>query len=73
MLIRHREILTEQNSKGHNTHCHYLLLKQHELLGVTEIQAYLDGEICNHAKLFHPSPGSCPLKQLWLNHAQRSS
>lgn len=51
MLIRHREILTEQNSEGHNTHCHYLLLKQRELPGVTQIQAYLDGEICHYAKL----------------------
>lgn len=45
-FIRRREILTEQNSKGHNTHCHYRPLKQHELLGVTQIQAFLDEGIC---------------------------
>lgn len=73
MLVRHREILTEQNPEGHSTHCPYLPLKQHELLGVTQIQAYLDGGICYYAKLSHPSPGSCALKQLWLNHALRSS
>lgn len=73
MLIRHREILTEQNSEGHNTQSHHLPLKQHKLLGVTQIQAYLDGGICHCAKLSHSSPRSCALKQLWLNHAQRSS
>lgn len=65
MLIRHREILPEQNSRGHNTRCHYLPLKQHQLLGVTQIQ---DAGIRYCAELSHPSPGSCPLKQLWLNH-----
>lgn len=63
MLIGHREILTEQNT----THCHYLPLKQHELLGVTQIQAYFDGGICYQAKLSPEAAKAEPRTKEFLN------
>lgn len=57
----------------HSTHKLPFFRHSTNFLGLSHIQAYLDGVICHYPKLSHPSEGCCPLKEVQQNHPQRSS
>lgn len=67
MLIKQRNCSWNQILKGAAQHTQIAVkFFRHStnFLGLSHIQAYLDGVICHYPKLSHPSEGCCPLKEV---------
>lgn len=67
MLIKQRNCSWNQILKGAAQHTQIAVkFFRHStnFLGLSHIQAYLDGVICHYPKLSHPSEGCCPQKEV---------